>query len=147
MPYNRKARRGRGANADGCSKMPEGVVLVGGKGGTKDAAYAFAADVSSPDCEGAVPRPLASIHGWAFWDSIGRPKYVCAPMVEQSELSFRQVCRRYGTTLAYTPMFHARLFLEVCFTSPLHCQLPCTTVHSINTSAQEACDAFSSESH
>ena len=42
MPYNRKARRGRGANAAGCSKMPEGVVLVGGKGGTKDAAYAFA---------------------------------------------------------------------------------------------------------
>ena len=28
------------------------------------------------------------------------------------ELAFRLLCRKYGTTLAYTPMFHARLFLE-----------------------------------
>ena len=89
--------------------MPEGVVLVGGRGGSKDAAYAFAADVHA---EGEVPRPISSIHGWAFWESIGRPRHVCAPMVEQSELAFRLLCRRYGTTLAYTPMFHARLFLE-----------------------------------
>lgn len=76
-------------------------------------AYAFANDVHAPDSTGgAVPRPMCNIHGWAFWDSIGRPRHVCAPMVEQSELSFRQLCRRYGTTLAYTPMFHARLFVE-----------------------------------
>ena len=86
-------------------------MLVAGRGGSKDAAYAFASDVAL-ERSGTVPRPLTNIHGWAFWDAIGRPRHVCAPMVEQSELSFRQLCRRYGTTLAFTPMFHARLFLE-----------------------------------
>ena len=89
----------------------QGIVLVAGRGGSKDAAYAFASDVAL-ERSGTVPRPLTNIHGWAFWDAIGRPRHVCAPMVEQSELSFRQLCRRYGTTLAFTPMFHARLFLE-----------------------------------
>ena len=95
--------------------MPEGIVLVSGRGGSKDAAYAFASDMheSSPGGDlSAPPCPLSLGHGWAFWDRIGRPRHVCAPMVEQSELAFRQLCRRYGTTLAYTPMFHARLFLE-----------------------------------
>jgi tRNA-dihydrouridine synthase 1 len=33
-------------------------------------------------------------------------------MVDQSELAFRQLCRAYGATCAYSPMFHARLFVE-----------------------------------
>jgi tRNA-dihydrouridine synthase 1 len=46
--------------------------------------------------------------GYDFYRSIGSPKYLCAPMVDQSELSFRLLTRRYGCQLAYTPMFHSR---------------------------------------
>ncbi|GBE59750.1 tRNA-dihydrouridine synthase 4 [Babesia ovata] len=47
-----------------------------------------------------------------FWASLGSPVYVAAPMVNQSELPFRLLCRRYNTQLAYTPMLHGRIFGE-----------------------------------
>jgi len=37
---------------------------------------------------------------------------VVAPMVDQSELPFRMLCRSYGATIGYTPMFHSRSFME-----------------------------------
>jgi len=40
MPYTRKARRNRGEGKGNAERrMPEGVVLVGGRGGSKDAVY------------------------------------------------------------------------------------------------------------
>lgn len=51
-----------------------------------------------------------------FFKSIGCPKYAIAPMVDQSELAFRALCEQHGTTLHYTPMFHALSFL----TQPLY---------------------------
>ena len=37
------------------------------------------------------------------------PLFVCAPMVEQSELPFRMLTRKYGTNLCYTPMLHSKM--------------------------------------
>eukprot|EP01071_Lankesteria_metandrocarpae_P004469 Lankesteria_metandrocarpae@DN3564_c0_g1_i2.p1 len=48
----------------------------------------------------------------SFWTSLGSPKIVLGPMVDQSELAFRMMTRHHGVQLAYTPMFHARLFSE-----------------------------------
>ncbi|KAH6654102.1 tRNA-dihydrouridine synthase C [Truncatella angustata] len=59
------------------------------------------------------------LHGRAFYESIGSPKFVVAPMVDQSEFAWRMLTRSFMTPaensklLAYTPMFHARLFEEV----------------------------------
>ena len=43
-----------------------------------------------------------------YFDRIGRPKTVLAPMVSQSDLPFRLLCRKYGSKLAYTQMIHAK---------------------------------------
>lgn len=37
-------------------------------------------------------------------------RFILAPMVGASELPFRLLCRRYGATIAYTPMMSSELF-------------------------------------
>ncbi|KAM0286267.1 hypothetical protein ACHAQH_000996 [Verticillium albo-atrum] len=60
----------------------------------------------------------AVLRGRTFYESIGSPKYVVAPMVAQSEFAWRMLTRSFllpseqSSVLAYTPMFHARLFKE-----------------------------------
>ena len=56
--------------------------------------------------------PANKLRGFDFFRSMGSPKFHVAPMVDQSELAFRELCRGYGATCAYTPMIHARLFVE-----------------------------------
>lgn len=54
---------------------------------------------------------------WQNWERLGSPRYVCAPMVLQSERAFRVTVRRRGVDMCFTPMVHADLFLK-SFTDP-----------------------------
>ncbi|KAJ8546187.1 hypothetical protein K7X08_018770 [Anisodus acutangulus] len=49
---------------------------------------------------------------WSHWKKLGQPKLIVAPMVDNSELPFRLLCRKYGADAAYTPMLNSRLFTE-----------------------------------
>ncbi|KAH8663474.1 dihydrouridine synthase-domain-containing protein [Tricladium varicosporioides] len=58
------------------------------------------------------------LHGREFYESIGCPKFILAPMVDQSEFAWRMLTRSFmppsspQDLLAYTPMLHARMFNE-----------------------------------
>ena len=49
---------------------------------------------------------------WKHWRNLGEPKLIVAPMVDQSELPFIMLCRKYGATTACTPMLRSCLFAE-----------------------------------
>jgi len=67
---------------------------------------------AAEDAREAKRAKCDKLRGPEFFASIGSPRFICAPMVDQSELAFRMMTRKYGCELAYTPMFHARLFGE-----------------------------------
>jgi hypothetical protein len=74
---------------------------------------AYSAMAAAADAPAAPPAADGEEHpGWQFFRAMGSPAYHVAPMVDQSELAFRMLCRRYGATCAYSPMLHARLFVE-----------------------------------
>ncbi|KAF3940083.1 hypothetical protein ABW19_dt0201705 [Dactylella cylindrospora] len=60
----------------------------------------------------APPPKRQKLHGRAFYESIGSPKRIVAPMVDASELAWRILSRKYNADCAYSPMLHARLFGE-----------------------------------
>ncbi|KOS18065.1 tRNA-dihydrouridine(16/17) synthase [Escovopsis weberi] len=68
--------------------------------------------------DAAPKKERKKLHGRAFYESIGSPKYIVAPMVDQSEFAWRMLTRSFipadeqSSVLAYTPMLHARLFSQ-----------------------------------
>ncbi|CAM9668557.1 unnamed protein product [Pylaiella littoralis] len=67
------------------------------------------ATVARPAVEAARPENNEA-ESVSFFERIGRPRYVAAPMVEQSEAAFRILVKRHGCDLAYTQMLHAAKF-------------------------------------
>ena len=59
-----------------------------------------------------APDHASASRAWEHFSSVGSPRYICAPMVDGSELAFRQLVRRYGVQLAYTPMLHSANFVR-----------------------------------
>ncbi|KAK4639562.1 tRNA dihydrouridine synthase, partial [Podospora bellae-mahoneyi] len=99
---------------------------AGGRGGTSQAASSFffgsrglySTMATAPTTDAPAAATGKKLHGREFYESIGSPKYILAPMVDQSEFAWRMLSRSFmppelqSKLLAYTPMFHARLFSQ-----------------------------------
>jgi tRNA-dihydrouridine synthase len=57
------------------------------------------------------PSQLDQLRSLSFWERINKPKFIAAPMVDQSELAFRLLVRQNGCDLTFTQMINSRVFI------------------------------------
>ncbi|CZT50464.1 related to tRNA dihydrouridine synthase [Rhynchosporium secalis] len=100
---------------EGCLlKKGEGMVRGSGEGGL----LKKGGDMVRGSGDTILRNKKEKLHGRAFYESIGGPKFVLAPMVDQSEFAWRMLSRSFihpssqRDLVAYTPMLHARMFSE-----------------------------------
>ena len=67
---------------------------------------------SSTESSAAISATDASSGSWYRRKFGSKTTHILAPMVDQSELPYRILCRRHGCDLAYSPMFSSRQFVE-----------------------------------
>lgn len=71
-------------------------------------------EVGTKECEPVDPSLSLTINpGHQFWSEIlGSSKFILAPMVDQSELAFRLLVRKYQVQCTYSPMFNSNIFVK-----------------------------------
>ena len=62
--------------------------------------------------ENTEKQSPGKVTGWEWFRSIGSPRTIVAPMVDQSDIPYRLLCRRYSADIAYTQMLNAPIFLN-----------------------------------
>lgn len=55
---------------------------------------------------------MSKLTPYEFWEKIGRPKKVVAPMVDHCELAYRMQTRKYGAEIVYSQMYNANSFVQ-----------------------------------
>ncbi|KAK5129102.1 hypothetical protein LTR08_003922 [Meristemomyces frigidus] len=72
----------------------------------------------SPPPPAFATMAAPKLHGRAFYNALGAPQHVLAPMVDQSEFAWRLLTRSFlpadlrTSVLAYSPMLHAKMFAD-----------------------------------
>ena len=85
---------------------------AGANAPTRRAKLHHRGDSSSPSTFSLGAMRFTATGAWDWWRGLNPTRFVAAPMVDQSELAFRMLCRELGVGLCYTPMLHARLMTE-----------------------------------
>jgi tRNA-dihydrouridine synthase 1 len=67
--------------------------------------------VVAPPVAVKATEKRVKLTGYEWYRSIGSPKKIVAPMVDQSDMPFRLLCRRHGADVCYTQMLNCPIFL------------------------------------